>query len=151
MFIALACSLWQRLTGTSDDVDTQTKTKWYKCTNRPTAIYIMQSPIRISGRRLTCLYLVAAVFYCTRTLKWHLSQIRFSRSEMFLLLNYRMGHEKVARLPLCTCPCYCINFCIYAMLRTRATFSWPILYYPTDKVGNWTLILFSRGVCLSVC
>jgi len=24
---------------------------------------------------------------------------------------------------------YCINFCIYAMLRTRATFPWPILYY----------------------
>ena len=23
---------------------------------------------------------------------------------------------------------YCINFCIYAMPRTRATFSWPILY-----------------------
>ena len=23
----------------------------------------------------------------------------------------------------------CINFCIYAMLRTQATFSWPILYY----------------------
>ena len=22
----------------------------------------------------------------------------------------------------------CINFCIYAMLRVRATFSWPILY-----------------------
>ena len=23
---------------------------------------------------------------------------------------------------------YCINFCIYAMLRTRLTFSWPTLY-----------------------
>ena len=23
---------------------------------------------------------------------------------------------------------YCINFCIHAMLRTRATFSWPTLY-----------------------
>jgi len=23
---------------------------------------------------------------------------------------------------------YCVNFCFYAMLRTRATFSWPILY-----------------------
>ena len=23
---------------------------------------------------------------------------------------------------------YCINFCIYVMLRTQATFSWPILY-----------------------
>jgi len=33
-----------------------------------------------------------------------------------------MGHEKVARLPSCTCPCFCINFSIYAMLRIRATF-----------------------------
>ena len=41
---------------------------------------------------------------------------------------YRVGHEKVGRLPFCTWPCYCINFCIYAMLRTRATFSWPNLY-----------------------
>jgi hypothetical protein len=23
--------------------------------------------------------------------------------------KYRMGHEKVARLPFCTCPCYCIS------------------------------------------
>ena len=38
---------------------------------------------------------------------------------------YRVGHEKVAFRLFCTCPCYCINFCIYAMLRTRATFSWP--------------------------
>jgi len=37
-------------------------------------------------------------------------------------------YEKVARLPFCTCPCYRINFCIYAMLRTGATFSWPTLY-----------------------
>ena len=37
--------------------------------------------------------------------------------------------KKVARLPFSTCPCYCINFCIYAMLRTRATFSWPTLCY----------------------
>ena len=41
---------------------------------------------------------------------------------------YRMGHEKVARLAFCTCPCYCINFCIYAVLRTGTTFSWLILY-----------------------
>ena len=41
---------------------------------------------------------------------------------------YRMGHEKLAGLPFYTCPCYCINFCIYAMLRTLATFSWLILY-----------------------
>ena len=39
-----------------------------------------------------------------------------------------MGHEKLARLPFCMCPCYRINICIYAMLRTRATFSWPTLY-----------------------
>ena len=38
-----------------------------------------------------------------------------------------MGHEKVARLPFCTCPCYCINFCIYDMLRTRATFAGQFL------------------------
>jgi hypothetical protein len=79
---------------------------------------------------------------------------------------YRVGHEKVARLPFFRCPCdilhrvyfntirlaqlcidaggnhfkhllrwfilsafgYCIDFCIYTMLRTRATFSWPTLY-----------------------
>ena len=33
-------------------------------------------------------------------------------------MYYRVGYEKVARLPFCTCPCYCINFCIYATLRT---------------------------------
>jgi len=38
-----------------------------------------------------------------------------------------MGHEKEARLPFRTCPCYCINFCIYATLRTRTTFSWSTL------------------------
>jgi hypothetical protein len=45
-----------------------------------------------------------------------------------LMSMYRVGHEKVARLPFCTCPCYCTNFCIYTMLQTRAPFSWPILY-----------------------
>jgi hypothetical protein len=42
----------------------------------------------------------------------------------FVILTtfYRIGHEKVPRLPFCTSPCYCINFCIYAMLRTGATF-----------------------------
>jgi hypothetical protein len=34
-----------------------------------------------------------------------------------------MGHEKLARLPFAFSFGYCINFCIYAMLRTRATFS----------------------------
>ena len=46
-------------------------------------------------------------------------QVKFFVYRMRCL--YRVGHEKVARIPFCTCPCYCINFCIYAMLRTRAT------------------------------
>jgi hypothetical protein len=49
---------------------------------------------------------------------------------------YRVGHEKVARLPFCTCPCYCINFRIYAMLQTRATFSWPILRMGHENVAR---------------
>jgi len=57
-------------------------------TNRPTAVYIMQSAICISVRYLTCLYLVAAVFYCVRKLKGHLFQILISRSEIFVLLNH---------------------------------------------------------------
>jgi len=54
----------------------------------------------------------------------------FSRNKseyVIAVLLYRVGHEKLARLPFCTCSCYCINFCIYYMLRTRATFSWPSL------------------------
>jgi len=35
---------------------------------------------------------------------------------------------KIAHLPFALAFGCCINFCIYAMLRTRATFSWPILY-----------------------
>jgi hypothetical protein len=31
---------------------------------------------------------------------------------------------------------YCINLCIYAMLRTRATFSWPILHYTDSQFIN---------------
>jgi len=31
-----------------------------------------------------------------------------------------MGHEKVARLPFAFASGYCINFCIYAMLRIQA-------------------------------
>ena len=46
---------------------------------------------------------------------------------------YRMGHEKLARLPFCMCPCYSINFCIYAMLRTRATF---FVAHPHEKVAR---------------
>jgi len=38
---------------------------------------------------------------------------------------------------------YCINFCIYAMLRTRATFSWPTLYYYRyDKTNTGFLLHF---------
>jgi len=36
-----------------------------------------------------------------------------SKRKLFRI--YRVGHEKVTRLPFCTCPCYCINFCIYDM------------------------------------
>jgi hypothetical protein len=32
--------------------------------------------------------------------------------------KHRIGRERVARLPFCTCPCYCINFCIYATFRS---------------------------------
>jgi len=42
-----------------------------------------------------------------------------------VLNTYRVDHEKVARLPFAFE--YCINFCIYDMLRTRVTFSWPTL------------------------
>jgi hypothetical protein len=45
-----------------------------------------------------------------------------------------MGHEKLARLPFAFG--YCINFCINAMLRTRATFSWPTLCYHLLTDGN---------------
>jgi hypothetical protein len=37
--------------------------------------------------------------------------------------NYQLATKKIARLLFCTCPCYCINFFIYAKLRTRATWS----------------------------
>ena len=103
-------------------------------------------------------------------------------AQIMYYIWYRMGHENVARLPFCTCPCdilsgvsmyfavtaikitilrreylnmircaqlcidaggnhfhhlwwfiltafdYCINFCIYAMLQSRTTFSLPTLY-----------------------
>jgi len=49
-----------------------------------------------------------------------------------------MGHEKVVRLPFCTCPCYCINFCIYAMLRTRANFSWPTLMVQNGRRATFS-------------
>jgi hypothetical protein len=51
-----------------------------------------------------------------------------SWSSSFLLdgLWYRVGHEKVVRLSFAFG--YCIDFCIYVMLRTRATFLWPTMY-----------------------
>ena len=36
---------------------------------------------------------------------------------------------------------YRINFCIYAMLRTRATFSWPTLYNNNNNIINWNWIV----------
>jgi hypothetical protein len=47
---------------------------------------------------------------------------------------HRMGHEKVARFPFAFAFGYCINFCIYAVLRNRVTFSWHILYKKTGNV-----------------
>jgi hypothetical protein len=51
----------------------------------------------------------------------------FFKSFVFFFLHslvlYRMCHEKLARLPFAFAFGYCINFCIYAMLRTRTTFS----------------------------
>jgi hypothetical protein len=44
------------------------------------------------------------------------------------------GPRKVARLPFAFAFDYCINFCIYAMLQTRATFSWPTLYMANEWV-----------------
>jgi hypothetical protein len=38
---------------------------------------------------------------------------------------YRVGHEKAARLPFAFAFGYCINFFIYAMLRTRFIFRGP--------------------------
>jgi len=39
-----------------------------------------------------------------------------------------MDHRKAARLPFEFAFDYCVNFCIYAVLRTWDTFSWPTLY-----------------------
>ena len=49
-----------------------------------------------------------------------------------------MSHKTVAQLPFGTCPCYSINFCIYAMLWTQATFSWPTFRMGHKKVG-WAM------------
>jgi hypothetical protein len=61
-------------------------------------------------------------------LVYHVLGLKLGIYAWNMQLKYRMGHEKVAHLPYCTHPCYCTNFCIYAMLRTRATYSLPILY-----------------------
>jgi len=38
---------------------------------------------------------------------------------VYMLFIYKVGHEKLARLPFAFEFGYCINFCIYAMLRNR--------------------------------
>ena len=78
--------------------------------------------------------------------EWIKDKVRIcTRRADWSIWFYWMGHEKVARLPFCTCPCYCINFCIYAMLRTRATFSWPILYIQ-DRSMLCRTMEYSRDV-----
>jgi hypothetical protein len=59
-----------------------------------------------------------------------------SKMSVCYTLIYKMSHEKVARLPFCTCPSYCTDFCIYTMLRTQATFSRPNLRVGYEKVGK---------------
>ena len=46
---------------------------------------------------------------------------------MMIIIIIQNGPRKVARPPFCTCPFYCTNFGIYAMLRNQDTFSWPTL------------------------
>ena len=61
-----------------------------------------------------------------------------------LIALYRVDHEKVARLPFAFAFGCCIHFCIYAMLRTQATFTWPTLYTwdirPTARRGRIALV-----------
>jgi hypothetical protein len=54
-----------------------------------------------------------------------------------VITTYRVGHEKVARLPFAFAFGYCINFHIYAMQQTRATISWPTLYMRTQHVNMY--------------
>jgi hypothetical protein len=63
-----------------------------------------------------------------------------------ILKIYRVDHEKVSRLPFSVAFAfgYCINFCIYAMLRTRATFSWPTLYKTVTLVE--TISAFTASI-----
>ena len=56
-----------------------------------------------------------------------------SLQKLHTLKLYRVGHEKVARLLFAFAFGYCIDFCIYAMLRTRATFSWPTRRVQTNQ------------------
>jgi len=55
---------------------------------------------------------------------------------LVLLHKYRVGHEKVARLPSAFVFGYCFNFCIYGLLRTLATFSWRTLQVGHEKVAR---------------
>ena len=56
---------------------------------------------------------------------------------------YRVGHEKVARLPFCTCPCYCINFCIYAI--------YIYIYIHTHRVGHEKVARLPFCTCPCYC
>jgi len=40
-----------------------------------------------------------------------LRYVIYQKTRIFVFTDiYRLGHEKVARLLVCTSPCYCINF-----------------------------------------
>jgi len=70
-----------------------------------------------------CIY---AMLRTGATFSWPTHTIYGQGTECYYQITwYRVGYKKVARLPFCKCPCYCINFCIYAILRTGVTFSWP--------------------------
>jgi len=58
-----------------------------------------------------------------------------ARSYSSYVTIYRVDHEKVAYLPCAFAFGYC-NFCIYAMLRTWATFLWPTLCMGHKKVAQ---------------
>jgi hypothetical protein len=70
-----------------------------------------------------------------------------------------MGHEKVARLSFAFAFGYCINLCIYAMLRTRATktyagpsgsayqtVTYTQWYIPDDVLMQFILLMMSTGL-----
>jgi hypothetical protein len=74
--------------------------------------------------------------------------LRFFSPMAVRIYLYKVGHEKVVCLLFAFVFGYCINFCIYAMLRTRATFSWPILYNDliTCRWRNNLLVFFVRFI-----